>query len=156
MSNEQYLSEEGFKKLREELEDLKINVRRQIADRLEYAKSLGDLSENSEYQEAKEAQLQNETKIVEIEDILSKAIIIPKTMKDNSVVAVGSYVKIKKEGSDKEEDYYIVGSEEADPINKKISNNSPIGRSLIGKKVGDNIVVTTPQKEIKYVIIEIK
>ena len=156
MSNEQYLSEEGFKKLRDELGYLTTDMRRQIADRLEYAKSLGDLSENSEYQEAKEAQMQNETRIAEIKDILLKAIEIPKTMKDSSVVGVGSYVKVKREENDKEEEYYIVGSEEADPINKKISNNSPIGVSLIGRKVGDNVVVITPQKEIKYVILEIR
>ncbi|OGF64662.1 transcription elongation factor GreA [Candidatus Giovannonibacteria bacterium RIFCSPHIGHO2_02_42_15] len=150
----EYLSEEGFTKLKGELANLKENKRKEIAARLEYAKSLGDLSENAEYHEAKEDQLSLEARIAELEDILSRAVLISHT--ENSFVNIGSCVKALKNGGSEEETYCIVGSEEANPSEKRISNESPIGKALLGKKKGEMAMVHTPKGEIQYKILDIQ
>ncbi|MDP3051888.1 MAG: transcription elongation factor GreA [bacterium] len=152
--NSEYLSSEGFDGLQKELEELKIKRRQEIADRLEYAKSLGDLTENTEYQSAKDDQISNEIRIAEIEDILSRAVLISKEHGAN--IQLGSVISIKKESNDAVNKYSLVGAEEADPMEGKISNESPLGSSLIGKKKGDTIEVITPKGKITYTIIDVE
>lgn len=137
----EYVSPEGLERLKRELEELKTATRREIAERLEAAKALGDLSENAEYQEAKEAQSLNEAKIQEMEDILRDIIVIQKPAHSNSV-QIGSTIEVDSPHG--RETFTIVGSEEADPLSGKISNESPLGRSFLGHAVGDTINVKTP------------
>lgn len=137
----EYLSEEALKKLKEELHDMKTRQRHEIAARLQHAKTLGDLSENAEYQEAKEAQSLLESEIAELEEKMRDAVVISKTHTTDKVV-VGSTVRVKSDRG--EESYTVVGSEEADPVNGKISNESPLGKALLGHKAGDKVEVHTP------------
>ena len=153
--NAEYLSAHGFSRLKEELLFLKERRRKEIAERLEYAKSLGDLSENAEYQEAKEEQQLVEARIADLEDILSRAVLISSSVV-RDFVDIGSTVVTKREGTDKEDAFLIVGREEADPSQNRISNESPLGRSLIGKKKGETVLVYTPKGEIAYQILNIK
>jgi len=148
----EYFSEEGLEKLKQELEELKTVKRHEIAARLEHAKSLGDLSENAEYQEAKEEQSLLESQIVEIEEVLRNAVIIKKDA-HSSLVQVGSTVGVASEHG--EETFTIVGSEEADPKVGKISNESPLGKTFLGHKVGEKVEVKTPGGIIHYSIIAI-
>lgn len=141
--------------MKEELAHLKEKRRKEIAERLEYAKSLGDLSENAEYQEAKEEQQGVEARIADLEDILGRAVLISHQTAA-SFVDVGSTVIAQKEGSLKEDCYFIVGREEANPDQNRISNESPLGRALLGKKKGEMAVVHTPKGEFRYQILEIK
>lgn len=149
----EYLSKEGLEKLKNELHELKTKKRKEIASRLEHAKTLGDLSENAEYQEAKEEQSLVETQIAEHEETIRNAVVIAKAS-STDVVSVGSTVRV---GSPQgEETYTIVGSEEASPAEGKISNESPLGRSFLGRRVGDGVEVKTPGGVISYQIVEIK
>lgn len=150
----EYLSNEGFSRLKKELTHLKEKRRKEIASRLEYAKSLGDLAENAEYQEAKDEQLALEARIAELEDTLSRAVLISHSQ-PSSFVDIGSTVKAQKEGSLEVETYVIVGSEEAEPERQRISNESPLGRALIGKKVGEEVSVKTPKGEVRFRLIEV-
>ena len=152
--NKEYLSEEGFSRLKEELSHLKEKRRKEIAERLEYAKSLGDLSENAEYQEAKEEQQLVEARILDLEDILSRAVLI--SHPSVYFVDIGSTVVARKEGSPQADAFLIVGREEANPSENKISNESPLGRALIGSKKGDRISVYTPKGQIRYEVLDIK
>src|SRR3989338_5188080 len=153
--NAEYLSTQGFSKLKEELAFLKDKKRKEIAERLAYAKSLGDLSENAEYAEAKEEQQLVEGRIADIEDILGRAVLISNSTVRTSV-DIGSTVVAKREGGDKEDAFLIVGREEADPTQNRISNESPLGHALIGKKKGDSVTVLTPKVEIHYQILDLK
>ncbi|MBI2507302.1 MAG: transcription elongation factor GreA [Candidatus Niyogibacteria bacterium] len=155
LQNTEYLSQEGFERLKLELENLKTAKRKEIAARLEYAKGLGDLSENSEYHEAKEAQLANESRIAEIEDLLGRSVLMTEA-KDKSDVSVGCTVLVAKINSEAGPfKYLLVGSEEANPLQSKISHESPLGRALLGRKKGDEIKVLAPRGEIKYKILDI-
>lgn len=147
-----YLSDEGHEKVKKELQELKNAGRKEIAQRLEDAKALGDLSENSEYQEAREAQELLEQKIMELEDTLRNAILITKG--DTDEVRIGSTVVVS--GSNGKEAYMIVGSEEAHPSENKISNESPLGKAFLGHKAGESVEVKAPMGTIQYTIIEIK
>lgn len=149
----EYLSQEGFSRLKNELVELKNNRRKEIASRLEYAKSLGDLSENAEYAEAKDEQLAIEARISELEDILSRAVLISHV--PGSEINLGSTVKAKKEERDEAETYVIVGPQEADPVQRRISNESPLGKALLGRKKGEVVTVYTPKGEMRYHIIDI-
>lgn len=149
----EYFSEEGLEKLKQELEDLKTAKRHEIAARLEHAKSLGDLSENAEYQEAKEEQSLLESRIVEIEEVLRNAVIIKKDAY-SALVQVGSTVRVTSEHG--EENFTIVGSEEADPKSGMISNESPLGKAFLGRKIGDTAEVKTPAGIVHYSILAIK
>ncbi len=153
MDNSEYLSKERLKEIEEELEDLKTGKRKEIADRLEYAKSLGDLSENAEYKEAKEQQSFLEEKIARFEDIVRRAVII--TGHKGDTVSIGSTVKVKKTDSGETKEYQIVGPEDVDVLNGKVSNQSPLGMALIGKKKGDTADAISPKGEIEYKIIKI-
>lgn len=152
----EYMSKEGYRKLQIELETLKTKERLRIAERLEYAKSLGDLSENAEFDAAKEEQMLNEMRIREIEDLLSRATIVSKT-NSNSAVGIGSSIIVSTNtNKDQKENYVIVGSsQEADPASGKISHESPLGRAFIGHKKGEAVKVATPKGESEYVILEI-
>ncbi|MGO5075817.1 transcription elongation factor GreA [Clostridium sporogenes] len=146
---------EGVKKLEEELEYLKTVKRKEITEKIKVALSFGDLSENSEYDEAKNEQAFAEGRIIQLENMLKNASIIDENEVPKDVVSVGSIVKVKDYEFDEEVEYIIVGSAEADPMNNKISNESPVGNGLIGKKVGDIIEVTVPDGISKYEILEV-
>lgn len=147
----QYLSEEGFKQHKQELEELKLK-RQEIATRLEEAKALGDLSENQEYISAREAQAFNEGKILELEQLLREAMMIDKN-RHSSIVHIGSTIEIRANG--KTQKFTIVGSEEANPVAGKISNESPLGKAFLGHKAGEGIEVETPGGKTAYKIISV-
>lgn len=149
----EYLSAEGLEKLKQEVSDLKTKKRKEIAVRLEHAKTLGDLSENAEYQEAKEEQSLVESQIGELEEIIRNAVLIAKNHSTDRV-GIGSTVQVKSDRG--EETYTIVGSEEANPLGGKISNESPLGKGFLGHKRGDDIEIKTPGGAVHYSIIEIK
>ena len=151
----EYFSEEGLKKLKNELEELKTKTRREIADRLEYAKSLGDLSENSEYQEAKEAQVLNETKILELEDALRRAVVVKKS-NGKDYIDIGSSVLLERTDQPGIKlKFFVVGSNEASPEENKISNESPLGAMLWKRKKNEVVSVTTPKGKVEYKILDI-
>ncbi len=148
-----YITEEKRKSLEIELKDLRGPKRKEILETLEYAKSLGDLSENAEYHQAREDQGKLEERILKIEKILQSSEII--NPKGGDTVSIGSKVIVQKEGSDEEKTYTIVGSEEADMTQGKISNHSPIGTVLFCKKKGDVVSVQTPKGKVNYKIINV-
>ena len=151
----EYMSREGYEKLKTELENLKTKERIRIAERLEYAKSLGDLSENAEFDAAKEEQMLNEMRIGELEQLLRRASVLEKRSSSTSV-GIGSQVVVRMTGSAADETYTLVGSsEEADPVKGFISHESPLGRAFFGSKKGAAVTVATPRGETKYVIVEI-
>ena len=150
----EYLSQEGFDRLKTELKDLRTVKRKEIAGRLEYAKGLGDLSENSEYHEAKEAQLDNERRISELEDLLARSVIMSKDAVKKDV-AIGSTVVLTRADVFEARRYILVGSEESNPAQSKISYESPLGRALLGRKKGDEVKFMAPRGEMKYKILDI-
>lgn len=150
----QYLTHSKFDELKKELEYLKSDKRKEVAEHLEYSKKLGDLSENAEYHQAREEQAEIEDRINYIESLLKNAVVSNGGGSD--VVTIGSTVNLEKDGVNKSMVFTIVGSEEADMTQGKISNLSPIGSSLIGHKVGDIITVSTPKGTATYKIITIK
>lgn len=154
MGQVQYLSAEGLEKLKQELHELKTVKRREIASRLESAKALGDISENAEYTEAKDMQVLVEGRIVEIEEILKDAVVIEQQKGTSGAVHVGSTVDVMVK--DKKKTFTIVGSNEADPLSGKISNESPIGSALLGAKVGDEVDVQSPAGNMTYEILAIR
>ncbi len=150
---ESYLSREKFEELRKELEFLKTVKRKEIAENLEYARSLGDLSENSEYQEARELQAATEERIQKLESVLQSSKIVGHHKSD--AVGMGSLVVVQKEGEKETHQYRVVGSEEADMLKAKLSYQSPLGAALMGKKKGDAFSFTTPNGKMNYKIIDI-
>lgn len=154
MSNEkEYLTKEKHEELTSELNNLKTVRRKEVAENLEYAKSLGDLSENAEYQEARAEQASIEERIIKLEGILKHAVIMD--ARHTEMVDIGSVVVVKKDGGD-EVKYQIVGSEEANTAEGKISNRSPLGQAMMGRKKGDSFTFSTPKGEMKYKIINIE
>ncbi|PIZ85351.1 transcription elongation factor GreA [Candidatus Nomurabacteria bacterium CG_4_10_14_0_2_um_filter_33_9] len=152
--SKKYITKEGLEKLKGKLEEL-ITKRQEIANRIEEVKEMGDLSENAEYTEAKEEQGFTEGIILKLEDLINNAVIIDnQDKKMRAVVEVGSHVKVKV--NDKEKEYSIVGASETDPLNGNISNESPLGQALIGKKVGEVVDADAPRGKIRYTILEIK
>ncbi|MCT4604584.1 MAG: transcription elongation factor GreA [Marinisporobacter sp.] len=150
------LTREGLQKIENELEQLKTVRRKEVAERIKEAIAFGDISENSEYDEAKNEQAQVEERIAKLEMTLRKAKILDESQISLDVVNVGSIVKVKDLEFDEEIEYTIVGSAEADPYEGKISNEAPVGRSLLGSKVGEIVDVQVPDGIIKYEILEIK
>lgn len=150
-----YLTPEGKKQLEEKLQYLKTVKRPEVVKKIGLAREFGDLSENSEYDSAKEEQALLESQIAEIEDTLLNAIIIKKSDIDVSKVNIGTKVKLYDEEFDEEVEYKIIGSDESDPVNGLISNESPVGAGLIGHKVGESVVINTPNGEVKYKILDI-
>lgn len=151
------LTEEGLAKLEDELQDLKVVKRKEVAAKIKEAREQGDLSENAEYDAAKDEQRDIEIRIEEIEKILKNAEIVTNEDVDANAINIGSTVRIKDLEFDEEMEYKIVGSTEADVLGNKISNESPVGVALIGSKVGDTIEIETPSGEmVQYKILEIK
>lgn len=150
------LTYEGLKALEEELQDLKLNKRQQVAIKIREAREQGDLSENAEYDAAKDEQRDIELRIEEIDKILKNAIVVDEEDVDPDAISIGCTVTLKDIEFDEEMVYKIVGSTEADCLNGKISNESPVGIALIGSKEGDKIEVETPSGEmVQYEIISI-
>lgn len=147
---------EGVTKLESELENLRTVKRREITEKIKSSLCFGDLSENSEYDDAKNEQAFVEGRIVQLENMLKNVTIVDESEISSDIVNVGSIVKIKDYSFDEEVEYYIVGSLEADPINNKISNESPVGKSLLGKKIGDMIEVQIPDGVSRYKILSIR
>ncbi|MHA6531769.1 transcription elongation factor GreA [Paenibacillus sp. BAC0078] len=157
MSNEEvFLTKEGLAKLEEELKDLKTVKRKELAARLKLAISYGDLKENSEYHSAKEDQSFMETRIMILEKMLTKAQIVDESTMDLSKVSVGSLVTLNDVEYSEKIEYRVVGPAEADVLDNKISYESPLGKELLGKQVGDIINVDAPMGIIKYELLEIK
>jgi transcription elongation factor GreA len=153
MEKKFYITKEKKKSLKKELDDLKGPKRKEILSALKYAKSLGDLSENAEYHQAREDQGKLEEKIKHIEGILKNSEVIKKG--GNKEVGLGSCVVVKKEDTKEKKEYTIVGCEESDMKEGKISNDSPIGKALLGKKKGEIATFNTPGGEVNYKIIKI-
>ena len=153
--NETLLTYDGLKKLEEELEYLKTEKRREVAERIKVALGFGDLSENSEYDEAKNEQAQVEMKIVDLENKLRNVKIIDEDEIDTKTVQVGNTVQVLDMEYDEKIDYTIVGSEEADLLENKISNESPIGKALLGKKKNEVVEVEAPAGLLSFKILKI-
>ena len=138
------LTEEGLKALEDELQDLKVNRRKEVAQKIKEAREQGDLSENAEYDAAKEEQRDIELRIEEIDKILKNAELVTDEDVDSSVINIGSTVRIQDLEFDEQMEYKIVGSTEANSLKGKISNESPVGKALIGAQVGQKVEVETP------------
>jgi len=151
--NDQIISQEGYDKLTDELNLLNTVKRKEIAERIERAKELGDLSENAEYSEAKDAQALNEGRILELTNTL-KNVTVVQSNKSHDSVNMGSQVTVKSDNGEKQ--YTIVSFNEADPLGGKISNESPIGVAFLGKHKGDAVEVETPRGVVKYKILKIE
>jgi transcription elongation factor GreA len=147
-----YLTPEGLKKLEEELAMRKTEMRHKIAEIIKEAKEQGDLSENAEYSEAKRQQSDNERRIMELENDIRTSQ-VSSFDKESKTIQMGSKVKVKFNGN--EQIFSLVGSNEADPMNGKISNESPIGQGLMGKSAGEKMKVATPAGEMEYEVIEV-
>ena len=155
MSKEIIVTEEGLKKLQDELEYLKTTKRKEVVEAIRVALSFGDLSENSEYDEAKNEQAKTEARINELEESLKHVKVISDSEVSTDVANVGNKVKVYDEEFEEEITYTIVGSTEADPLLDKISDQSPIGSAIIGSKVGDKLSIATPGGTVKLTILEI-
>lgn len=156
MDNKQVkLTEDGLKQLEEELEYLKTKKRKEVSEKIKVALGFGDLSENSEYDEAKNEQAQVEARIVSVENMLKNAIVIDESERDTSKVELGATVTIHDIEFDEDITYKIVGSTEADPDEGRLSDESPLGKSLMGKAEGEMIDVDVPAGVIQYKILKI-
>lgn len=149
------LTREGLRKLEDELQDLKVNRRQEIAQKIKEAREQGDLSENAEYDAAKDEQRDIEARIEELEKILKNAEVVVEEEADLDKVSIGCNIKILDCEFDEELEYKIVGSTEANSLKGKISNESPVGKALLGKKVGDTVKVETPAGEFEYKVLSI-
>ncbi|WP_419726040.1 transcription elongation factor GreA [Terrisporobacter petrolearius] len=156
VEKQEILTQEGYNKIEEEVEYLKTVKRKEVAERIKVAISFGDLSENAEYDEAKNEQAQVEERIVKLENILRKAVIIDESQIDSNIVTIGSTVKVFDTDFEEEVEYTIVGSAEADPYNGKISNESPVGSAFIGKHKGDDVEIQVPNGVAIYKILDIR
>lgn len=154
---EVFMTEDGFRKIEDELDELKSVKRKEISQRIKQALEFGDLSENSEYDQAKNDQAQLEEKILKLENMLRNSKIIEESSLDKDVVSLGSVVEVKAEDSEEKEKFMIVGSAEADPFEGKISNESPMGKEILGHKKGQKIKVPVPGGEtLTYKILSVK
>ncbi len=152
--SEQIISKDAYEKLEKEFEYLSKIKRREIADRIQSAKEMGDLSENAEYSEAKDAQAFNEGKIGELKALLKNLTIVDNGSNGNLVVTLGSTIKVSTQN--KEKVFTIVSFNEVDPLVGKISNESPMGMAFIGKKKGEEVLVSTPKGDISYKVVNIQ
>ncbi|KZZ86019.1 transcription elongation factor GreA [Bacillus sp. SJS] len=150
------MTKEGKEKLEQELEYMKTVRRKEVVERIKIARSFGDLSENSEYDSAKEEQAFVEGRITTLENMIRNAKIIVEDTSNSNSVALGKTVTFQELPNGEEESYTILGSAEADPFEGKISNDSPIAKSLLGKQVGDEVTVQTPGGEMQVKIVKIK
>ncbi len=152
-----YISSEGLEKLKKELKERQTVSRQEIAQRLDEAKLLGDLSENAEYSAAKEAQSFNEGKILELDKNIKESIVLKPARKGQKKVKIGAVIEVKlMDGNSNNQTFMIVGSQEADPGNGKISNESPLGKAFLDKEINDIIEIETPKGKVNYKIMVIK
>jgi len=151
----EYISPQKLKELKKELEERKTILRQQISQRIQEAQTQGDITENAEYAEAKEAQSFNEGRIMELENLIKSAVVIPHKLIKKSTVQIGSQIVVKDKKGQKFE-FIIVGSADANPIEGKISNESPLGQAFLDHKQGNEIDVLTPRGKVKYKIVKIK
>lgn len=147
---------DGLKKMEQELENLKTVRRKEVAEKIKEARGQGDLSENAEYDAAKEEQGEIESRIVQLENLLRNAEVIDEDVLKMDVVNLGSKVTVLDVEFDEEMEYTIVGSAEADPMNGRISNESPLGMALLGQKVGATVMADTPDGEVAFKILNIQ
>ena len=154
MAENTILTQSGLKELEEKLEYLKTVRRKEIAEEIKVARSFGDLSENAEYDEAKNEQAKIEGEIVRLEEMLKNAVVADET--DAKTVSIGKYVTLKDEETGMENEYQIVGTAEADIFNNKIPNEAPVARAVMGKKIKDTVDVETPGGLRKYTILDIR
>ena len=155
MEKKNILTEEGLKKLEDELEDLKVNKRKEISEKIKEAREQGDLSENAEYDAAKDEQRDIEARIEQIEKLLKNAEVVSNDEVESGKVSIGSKIRILDVEFKEELEYKIVGSTEANSLKGKISNESPVGRALIGAKEGDTVKVETESGILKYKLLKI-
>ena len=155
MAEPMIVTPEGLKKLQDELEYLKTEKRQEVKENIKIARSFGDLSENSEYDEAKNEQAKTEGRILELEEMLKNIKVVSDSDVQTKTANVGNVVRVKDMKYKEEIDYLIVGSTEADPMNFKVTVESPIGSALIGAKVGDTVVVSTPVGDNKLKVLKI-
>jgi len=156
MAKQVVLTEDGLKRLEEELEELKTIKRKEVAEKIKIALSFGDLSENSEYDEAKNEQAMVEARIVQVETMLKNVKVLEADELVTDVVNLGSRIKIRDVEFDEIMEYHLVGSAEADPMNGKISDESPVGKALIGHRVGETVEAETPSGLIQFEILGIQ
>ena len=156
MAKEFKLSKARWEELKEELQYSKTVREKEVADQIKEARSFGDLSENSEYDEAKNEQGKLFSRIAELENILANCVVIEETEDDSNVVRLGSKVKVLDLEFEEEEEYEVVGSQEADPMNGRISEDSPFGRALLGKTVGEEAHVEAPAGMVRYRVLDIQ
>lgn len=149
------VSPEGLKKLENELEQLTTVKRREVAERIKTAREFGDISENSEYEDAKNEQAFIEGRIQSLEQMLRQARVVDEKGQDPNVVHIGSHVTVRDLEEDVEEEYILVGATEADPIKNRISNESPVGKALMGTTVGQKVEVTAPVGKIRLEVVKI-
>jgi transcription elongation factor GreA len=152
----EYLTREKFDELKKELDDLKTVKRKEVAESLDYARGLGDLSENAEYHEARETQANIEDRIAKLESMLKNATIVSSESTSGEHVRIGSAVVIEKQGEKGQKKYKIVGSEETNMAEGKLSNRSPLGAAILGKKVGETFTFNSPGGKMTYKIVGIE
>jgi transcription elongation factor GreA len=150
------LTAEGYKKLQKEIDLLRGDKRREVAERIRIAREFGDIAENAEYDDAKNEQAMLEHKIAQLEERLLSARVITKKEISKDNVSVGSYVRLRDMQANKTFEYHIVGSAEANPAQNKLSNESPVGKAIMGKKKGEVVEVSAPRGSLKFKIMEIK
>jgi transcription elongation factor GreA len=153
---ETILTPEGLRRLEEELETLKTVRRKEVAERIKQSKEFGDLSENAEYEDAKNEQAFVEGRILQLDQMLRNARVIDNHNAPHDEVTVGSTVRLKDLGNGEEITYMIVGSPEADPDNDKISNESPVGQALLGKRKGQTVEVTAPAGKMRFSVLQVR
>jgi transcription elongation factor GreA len=150
------LTPEGYERLKQEIEELSTTKRREVAERIRVAREFGDIAENAEYDDAKNEQMLLEHRIATLEERLRDARVISKKDIAKDVVSVGSKVKLRDVAAKETIEYHIVGSAEANPAENKLSNESPVGKAIIGKKKGETVEVSAPRGRLKFKILEIK
>ena len=149
------LTPEGYEKLKQEIEHLRGDKRREVADRIRVAREFGDIAENAEYDDAKNEQAMLEHKIAQLEERLLSAREITKKEISKDAVSVGAHVRLRDMQANKTFEYHIVGSAEANPAENKLSNESPVGKAIMGRKKGETVEVTAPRGSLKYKIVAI-
>jgi transcription elongation factor GreA len=150
------LTPEGYEKLKREIEELSTTKRREVAERIRTAREFGDIAENAEYDDAKNEQMLLEHRIATLEERMRDARVISKKDIAKDVVSIGSKVKLRDVSAKETVEYHIVGSAEANPAENKLSNESPVGKAIIGKKKGETVEVAAPRGKMKFKILEIK
>jgi transcription elongation factor GreA len=153
---ETVLTPEGYERLKEEIEHLSTTKRREVAERIKQAREFGDIAENSEYDDAKNEQMMLEHRIAQLEERLRNARVVEASELEKGVVGVGTRVRLKDLDANETIEYQIVGSAEANPAERKLSNESPVGRAIIGRKKGETVEVAAPRGSLKYKIMDVK